>query len=90
VLVRNGSGELGIGDLVAAKLATLDVNLPAPTNADSFTYARTQILAGEDALPVAEDVRAILGRGVVLDGNELGPTTVMVIVGKDLTAKDLQ
>jgi hypothetical protein len=90
VLVRNGSGELGIGDAVVAKLAALDVNLPAPTNADSFTYARTQILAGEDALPVAEDVRAILGRGVVLDGSELEPTTVMVIVGKDLTAKDLQ
>ena len=40
---------------------------------------------------MAEDVRAILGRGVVLDGgDQVGPTTVVVIVGKDLTAKDLQ
>ncbi len=39
---------------------------------------------------MAEDVRAILGRGVVLDGKDLEPTTVVVIVGKDLTAKDLQ
>jgi len=90
VLVRNGSGELGVGEAVASRLAALDVNLPPPANADSFTYARTQILAGKDALPVAEDVRAILGRGVVLDGSELGPTTVMVIVGEDLTTKDLQ
>jgi hypothetical protein len=90
VLVRNGSGRLGVGEAVAARLAVLDVNLPEPANADSFDYARTQILAGSETLPVAEDIRAILGRGVVLDGNELGPTTVMVIVGKDLTAKDLQ
>jgi len=39
---------------------------------------------------VAGEVRAILGRGVVLEGDGLGPTTVVVIVGKDLTAKDLQ
>ncbi len=90
VLVRNGSGELGIGEAVADRLAGLDVNLPDPGNADSFDYAKTQILAGSEALPVAQDVRAILGRGVVLDGNELGPATIMVIVGKDLTAKDLQ
>ncbi len=90
VLVRNGSGELGIGDLVVERLAALDVVLPDPGNADSFDYRKTQILAGSDALQAAEEVRAILGRGVVLDGSELGPTTVMVIVGKDLTAKDLQ
>lgn len=90
VLVRNGSGELGIGDVVAARLAALDVELPPPANADSFDYSRTQILAGSEALPVAQDIRAILGRGVVLDGSDLGPTTVMVIVGKDLRAKDLQ
>jgi hypothetical protein len=90
VLVRNGSGELGIGELVAERLASLDVELPETGNADSFDYRKTQILAGEDALQVAEDVRAILGRGVVLDGDQVGPTTVVVIVGKDLTAKDLQ
>jgi hypothetical protein len=90
VLVRNGSGRLGVGEAVVARLAVLDVNLPEPANAESFDYARTQILAGSDTLPVAQDIRAILGRGVVLDGNELGPTTIMVIVGKDLTAKDLQ
>jgi hypothetical protein len=90
VLVRNGSGELGIGDLVAERLAVLDVALPEPANADSFDYRKTQILAGSDALRAAQDVRAILGRGVVLDGNELGPATIVVIVGRDLTAKDLQ
>jgi LytR cell envelope-related transcriptional attenuator len=90
VLVRNGSGELGIGQAVIDKLAALNVDLPPAANADSFGYARTQILAGADALQAAEKVRAILGRGVVLDGSDLGPTTVMVIVGKDLKAKDLQ
>jgi len=90
VLVRNGSGELGIGELVVERLATLDVELPETGNADSFDYRKTQILAGAEALQVAGEVRAILGRGVVLEGDELGPTTVVVIVGKDLTAKDLQ
>lgn len=90
VLVRNGSGELGIGEAVAARLAVLDVELPPPANADSFDYRRTQILAGAESLRVAEDIRAILGRGVVLDGSDLGPATVVVIVGKDLRVKDLQ
>ena len=68
VVVRNGSGRVGVGQSVAEQLAILDVNLPAPTNADTFDYRQTQILAGSRALPVAEDIRAILGRGVVLDG----------------------
>lgn len=90
VLVRNGSGELGVGEAVVERLAVLDVELPPPANADSFDYERTQILAGAETLPVAQDIRAILGRGVVLDGSDLGPATVVVIVGKDLKAKDLQ
>ena len=39
---------------------------------------------------VANQVRGILGRGVVLTGSGLPDTTVVVIVGKDLKAKDLQ
>lgn len=90
VLVRNGSGELGVAEAVTRRLEVLDVNLPGTANADSFDYSRTQILAGSKALRAAQEIRAILGRGVVLDGSQLGPTTVMVIVGKDLRAKDLQ
>jgi hypothetical protein len=90
VVIRNGSGEAGIGQAVADRIASLDVNLPPVANASSFDYQRTQILAGAKALDVAQEVRAILGRGVVLDGSRLGPTTIMVIIGKDLSAKDLQ
>jgi len=90
IVVRNGTGEVGVGDLVRQKLSVLDVNLPSPSNADSFDYQRTEILAGSDALGVAEDVRAILGRGVVLGGENLAATTLVVIVGADLKAKDLQ
>ena len=71
VQVRNGSGKVGVGEAVVRRLASLDVNLPAPLNADSFDYRQTQILAGPDTLPVAQDIRAILGRGVVLDGTDL-------------------
>ncbi len=84
VLVRNGSGAVGAGDAVAKQLAGLDVNLPPVGNADSFDYRQTQILAGRDAVPVAQGIRAILGRGVVLDGSGLPADTVVVIVGKDL------
>jgi hypothetical protein len=75
---------VGVGTDVARQLAILDVNIPAPTNADTFDYRQTQILAGSRALPVAEEVRAILGRGVVLDGSDVPPDTVIVIVGADM------
>ena len=90
VLVRNGTGEVGIGTLVRQRLAELDVNLPSPANAEAFDYKQTQILAGSQALGVAEEVRAILGRGVVLSGQNLPATTLVVIIGSDLKAKDLQ
>jgi hypothetical protein len=90
VAVENGSGALGIGTMVATRLAGLDVNLPAVRNASSFNYDVTQILAGAKAFGVANQVRGILGRGVVLTGSGLPDTTVVVIVGKDLKAKDLQ
>jgi len=61
VEVYNGSGKLGVGEAVLERLASLDVNLPAPLNADSFGYKQTQILAGPDTLPMARDIRAILG-----------------------------
>ena len=87
VVVRNGSGRVGVGKDVAQQLAILDVNLPLPANADTFDYRQTQILPGSRALPVAEDIRAILGRGVVLDGADVPPDTVVVIVGADAKLK---
>ncbi|MBN2204325.1 MAG: LytR C-terminal domain-containing protein [Thermoleophilia bacterium] len=90
VLVRNGSGELGIGDLVVQRLAVLDVELPPADNADSFDYRETQIQASAGSLGVAREIRAILGRGVVLRGAQLPPDTIIVVVGSDLQAKDLQ
>ena len=90
VLVRNGTGEVGIGELVRQRLAVLDVNLPSPSNAEAFDYKQTQILAGSQALGVAQDVRVILGRGVVLSGQDLPATTLVVIIGSDLKVKDLQ
>jgi hypothetical protein len=86
VQVRNGSGKVGVAQAVIDRLSSLDVNLPAPLNADSFGYRQTQILAGRDALPVARDIHAILGRGVVLDGSGLPADTVEVIVGADFKA----
>jgi hypothetical protein len=83
VQVLNGSGKIGVGEAVLERLASLDVNLPAPLNADSFDYKQTEILAGSDTLPMARDIRAILGRGVVLDGSDLPKDTIRVIVGDD-------
>jgi hypothetical protein len=84
VLVRNGTGAVGAGEAVAKRLAVLDVNLPPVGNAASFDYRQTQIIAGRKAVPVAQDIRAILGRGVVLDGADLPADTVVVVVGRDL------
>ncbi len=88
VQVLNGSGRVGAGEAVIERLASLDVNLPAPLNADSFSYEQTQILAGAETLPVARDIRAILGRGVVLDGPDLPQGMVQVIVGHDFKAQE--
>jgi hypothetical protein len=90
VIVENGSGVVGIGEQAVQRLAGMNVNLPAVRNADSFDYEATQILAGTKAFGVAAEVRAILRRGVVLKGAGLSPTTVVVIVGRDLRPKDLQ
>jgi hypothetical protein len=90
VQIENGSGLAGVGDLVARRLAILDVNLPRPKNADSFDYRRTQIYAGSDAFTVAGDVRAILGHGAVLRGADLSPTGIVVIVGQDLKPSELR
>lgn len=90
VQIENGSGLAGIGQLVATRLAILDVNLPLPKNADTFDYRRTQIYAGSDAFTVAGDVRAILRRGAVLRGADLPPTGIVVIVGKDLKPSELR
>jgi hypothetical protein len=89
VLVENGSGEVGIGEAVGQRLAVLSVNLAPPTNADTFGYRQTQIRAGADATQVAEQIRAILGRGVVLADPKLPANTVTVIIGSDLNLKDL-
>jgi hypothetical protein len=83
VEVRNGSGRIGVAEAVVRQLSSLDVNLPAPLNADSFNYRQTEILAGPDTLPVARDIRAILGRGVVLEGTGLARGTIRIIVGDD-------
>jgi len=83
VQVQNGSGRVGAGRAVAEQLAVLDVNLPPVVNADDFDYRQTRILAGRNALQVAEEVRAILGRGVVLDSPDLPADSVVVIVGAD-------
>jgi hypothetical protein len=90
VLIQNGNGDAGIGDLVARRLATLDVNLASPTNATTFNYQQTQIITGSQAVGLGENIRAILGRGVVLSGANLPATTVVVVVGKDISVKDLQ
>jgi hypothetical protein len=90
VLVENGSGEVGVGKAVAGQLAVLDVNLPPVVNADTFDYRQTRILAGRNALRVAEDVRAILGRGVVLDSSAVPADSVIVIVGADTRLNETQ
>ena len=90
VIVRNGTGTVGIGEAVRQRLSVLGVDLPPTANADSFNYRQTQILAGSGALAVAQDVRAILGRGVVLDGAGLPSDQVVVIVGGDVKLKDLE
>ena len=89
VEVRNGSGKVGVGEAVVRRarqprreppVAAQRRQLRLPADADPGRWP--------DALPVARDIRAILGRGVVLDGATCRSDTVVVIVGDDFKLRN--
>jgi hypothetical protein len=88
VVVLNGSGVPGVGELVASKLVPGGFRIVASENARTFDHKVTEIVATTDqAKAQADRVRGLLGVGtVVLGAGSSGLADITVVVGRDLTA----
>jgi hypothetical protein len=88
VIVLNGSGEPGIGQLAAERLVPGGFRVVVSENASDFGHETTQIVvASEDLRPAAERVRDLLDVGdVQVAGPASGLADVTVVIGKDFTA----
>jgi hypothetical protein len=88
VVVLNGSGVPGVGEIVASKLVPGGFRVVASGNARTFDRRVTQIVATTDqAQAQAEQVRRLLGVGtVVLGAGSSGLADITIVVGRDLTA----
>jgi len=88
VVVLNGSGVPGVGELVASKLVPGGFRIVASGNAQTFDHQSTEIVATTaQAETQADQVRGLLGVGtVVLGAGSSGLADITIVVGRDLTA----
>jgi hypothetical protein len=88
VIVLNGSGSPGIGELVAERLIPGGFRIVVSENASSFDHDTTQIVvSSEDYRSLGERVRDLLGVGdVQVAGPASGLADVTIVVGKDFGA----
>jgi hypothetical protein len=88
VVVLNGSGVPGVGEIVASKLVPGGFRIVASANAQAFDHQVTEIVVTTDqAKAQAQRVRRLLGVGtVVLGAGSSGLADITIVVGRDLTA----
>jgi hypothetical protein len=93
VLVLNGVGTPGLGEKVRAKLIPAGFTFVGSRNANSFTYAKTQVLV-KDATAAGSALGARVARALgvpvssVRSSNQIGSIAdVVVIVGRDFKAR---
>ena len=85
--VQNGSGIGGQGHAVADKLRLKGFTVGVVSNADSFAYSRTRILASPESYDKAKKVYDALGLGEIFP-DRLGGSSVIVIVGRDFASRN--
>ena len=88
IVVLNGVGRPGVGEEVARVLVPEGYRLMSTTNADSFGYKETKIIAhSEDDRAAAERARGLLGVGRVFMGFQpAGLADLTIVVGQDFVA----
>ena len=93
VLVLNGVGTPGLGEKVRAKLIPAGFTFVGSRNANSFTYAKTQVLV-KDATAAGTALGARVARALgvpvssVRSSNQIGSIAdVVVIVGRDFKVR---
>jgi len=86
VIVLNGNGIPGIGELVAQKILPGGFRVAVSENASSFDQQETLVVVGSsNDLDLAERVRDLLGVGSVSVSVSSGIAPVTVVVGKDFS-----
>jgi hypothetical protein len=87
VIVLNGNGVPGIGELVAEKILPGGFRVAVSENASSFDHAETLVVVGSAGdVDIAERVRDLLGVGSVSVSVGSGIAPVTIVVGKDFAA----
>jgi len=87
VIVLNGSGVPGIGELVAERIVPGGFRIVVSENASSFDHDETLVVVGSaDDVALGERVRDLLGTGSVNISVPSGIAPVTVLVGKDFSA----
>lgn len=84
VIVLNGSGVPGVGELVANRIVPDGFRIVVSDNASNFDHAETLVVVGSaDDVVLGERVRDLLGVGSVNVSVASGIAPVTVVVGQD-------
>ena len=84
VIVLNGSGVPGVGELVAERIVPDGFRIVISENASNFDHDETLVVVGSaDDVVLGERVRDLLGTGSVNVSVASGIAPVTVVVGKD-------
>jgi hypothetical protein len=84
VIVLNGNGVPGVGELVAEKILPGGFRVVVSENASSFDHDETLVVVGSSGdVALAQRVRDLLGVGSVSVSVGSGIAPVTVVVGKD-------
>jgi hypothetical protein len=84
VIVLNGNGVPGIGELVAERILPGGFRVAVSENASSFDHEQTLVVVGSsNDVELAQRVRDLLGVGSVAVSVGSGIAPVTVVVGKD-------
>jgi hypothetical protein len=86
VIVLNGNGVPGIGELVAERILPGGFRIAVSDNASSFDHDETLVVVGSpDDVGLGQRVRDLLGVGSVSVSVGSGIAPVTVVVGRDFT-----
>jgi hypothetical protein len=84
VIVLNGSGLPGVGELVAEQIVPAGFRVVVSQNASNFDHEETLVVVGSaDDVALGERVRDLLGTGSVNVSVASGIAPVTIVVGKD-------
>ena len=84
VIVLNGSGVPGVGELVAQRIVPGGFRVVVSENASTFDHRETLVVVGSaDDVALGERVRDLLGTGSVNVSVSSGIAPVTVVVGRD-------